>query len=484
MRGARLFFVASVLAGGAALECGACSGGGGSPCDADAGSCADAAVVPPVSGGGCDSSKPASQGGCAVDDSDGFFVSPSGSDGAAGSKAAPFQTIAKGIAAAAAAPLKPNVYVCQGTYAESLVVQNAPAGVALHGGFDCTSWTETSAPTTVAPTAPGFVLHVIGAAALVESLSLVAPDATDLGGSSIAAFVDASPGMTFRRAAVKSGKAMIGATASAVAQLQPNSDGNSNTTSGYQGAASKTCPCATDSTTGGQGGTTNVDGGAPEQGLPIVDGDTDAGRPGVVGSCGGGNGASGIAAPASGASATKPGTLAASGWTGAPGAAGAAGGTGQGGGGGNWNDGNGLGGGGGACGGCGGSGGGGGGAGGSSIAIAAVQSTLRVQASTVQAGAAGDGGAGAAGQPGQAGGNGGTGAGNQCNGGAGGAGGNGAAGGGGAGGVSVAIATDPGTTPDVDSFSTVLAGTAGKGGLDGTGANAAVDGVADAVHAF
>src|SRR5690349_24172045 len=90
--------------------------------------------APPVSGGGCDSSKPASQGGCAVDDSDGFFVSPSGSDTAAGTKTAPFKTVQAGINAAAAATLKPNVYECAGAYPENLLMKNAAAGVALHGG--------------------------------------------------------------------------------------------------------------------------------------------------------------------------------------------------------------------------------------------------------------------------------------------------------------------------------------------------------------
>jgi hypothetical protein len=100
----------------------------------------------------------------------------------------------------------------------------------------------------------------------------------------------------------------------------------------------------------------------------------------------------------------------------------------------------------------------------------------------VQAGKAGNGGAGGAGQLGQPGGTGGGGG--SCLGGNGGIGGAGGAGGGGAGGVSVAVATNQGTTPDVDSFSTVLAGTPGQGGLDGTGANKAIDGIAQAVHAF
>ena len=481
MRGALLFVAASVLAAGAALECNS-----DSFCDADAQTCdaqADASV-PPVSGGGCDSSKPASQGGCAVAESDGYFVSPSGSDSAAGSKAAPFKTIGKGITAAAGDATRPNVYVCQGTYAENLVIQAAPAGVALHGGFDCAEWTQSSAPTTVAPPS-GYPLHVLGAAALVESMTLTAPDATDPGGSSIAAFADGSPGMTFRRAAVTGGKAMAGATAAASPALGPNTGGNSNPTSSATGAASVSCPCGTDTTVGGQGGTYGVDGGAAGNGLPTISGMT-GGLPGVQGACAGGNGANGASAAANGASTQTYGELTAQGWTSSAGGPGPAGGTAQGGGGGNWNDGNGLGGGGGACGGCGGKGGDAGHGGGASIAIAALNTTLRVQASTIKSGAAGNGGDGAAGQPGQAGGNGGTGAGNQCSGGGGGTGGNGGAGGGGAGGISVAVATNQGSPkPDVDSVSTVLAGTPGHGGHDGSAAQTkAIDGIADTLHSF
>ena len=62
-------------------------------------SCAnpDSGGAPSISGGGCDSAKPPAQGGCAVADADGFFVSPSGNDAADGSKATPFKTIGKGV---------------------------------------------------------------------------------------------------------------------------------------------------------------------------------------------------------------------------------------------------------------------------------------------------------------------------------------------------------------------------------------------------
>jgi hypothetical protein len=71
-----------------------------------------------------------------------------------------------------------------------------------------------------------------------------------------------------------------------------------------------------------------------------------------------------------------------------------------------------------------------------------------------------------------------------CNGGYGGTGGAGGAAGGGAGGVSIAIATSI-VMPDIDTQSTVLAGNAGHGGVDGTAQQVkAVDGIASPTHTF
>nr|UXE44893.1 hypothetical protein Hi04_10k_c3883_00002 [uncultured bacterium] len=203
MRGFHFVLVSSVLAGSAMVEC----SNNGDMCDG--GNCVDSGV-PSVSGGGCDSSKSAAQGGCAVDDTDGFFVSPNGADTNAGTKLAPFKTIGAGITAASGAALKPNVYICEGAYHENLVIKGAPAGVALHGGFDCASWAQANKTSTISPTwisgqPSQWVLHVDAAAALVEGLLLNAADATDPGASSVAVFVTGSPGMTFRRATVIGG---------------------------------------------------------------------------------------------------------------------------------------------------------------------------------------------------------------------------------------------------------------------------------------
>jgi hypothetical protein len=481
MRGLYYALVPWVLGGAALFECNSTD-----PC-ADAGACVDASSVPPVSGGGCDSSKPASQGGCAVDDTDGFFVSPTGSDTNAGTKVAPFKTIKAGIAAAATAASKPNIYVCAGTYPENLVIQNAAAGVALHGGFDCASWAQTNAATTVSPTwtpnatAPQYVLHVLGDAALVEGLTLTAPDATDPSASSLAVLIDGSPGMTFRRATVTSGAASNGADGTQAAQLPANSPGNS-TTDGTAPPA-KVCTCSKDQTVGGSGGGF-VDGGfsPPSSGAPVIGGNTDAGHSGTASSPAGVAGADGVIGKVGNSTGTL-GELTTNGWIASPGAPGVLGATAQGGGGAYGDPGANISGGSGGCGGCGGQGGTGGAGGGASIAIGAINTVaLRIQSSTIRAGKAGSGGNGALGQPGQLGGAGGS---NQAlAGGTGGRGGDGGPGGGGAGGVSVAIAT-ANTTPDIDTQSTVLAGAAGAGGHDGSaGGTKAIDGISAPVHAF
>ncbi len=463
---------------------------GDSPATCDGGAvCVDASAVPPVSGGGCDSSKSAASGGCAVADSDGYFVSPTGADTADGSKLTPFKTIGKGISAAGATAAKPNVYVCAGTYLENLVISNAPAGVALHGGFDCASWAQGSASTIVSPnyvaklTTPQYVLSVLGPAALVESMTLVAPDALDPATSSVAVFVDGSPGMTFRRATVIGGQGTDGVTQISLPALPTNTAGNNGSIPDGGAAQDCKCPGSVDSV-GGAGATYNV---SPAQsGLPVVGTDLDAGKAGVSsGNCNGnagGNGANGKGESSTG----TYGDLNETGWHPSPGGSAVAGGTGQGGGGADWNPGNpGIGGGGGGCGGCGGIGGPGGTGGGASIGIAVVNSTLRIQSATVRAGKAGSGGDGAGGQEGQPGGIGGVNTNSSCNGGAGGTGGHGGSGGGGAGGVSVAIATFVTIPVDIDTSSTLLGGTAGQGGHDGTAvANKAIDGISAPLQGF
>jgi hypothetical protein len=66
-----------------------------------------------------------------------FYVSPAGLDTNAGSAAAPFLTITKGIAAAAADPGKPPVFVANGVYNESITLAS---GVSVFGQYHAGTW--------------------------------------------------------------------------------------------------------------------------------------------------------------------------------------------------------------------------------------------------------------------------------------------------------------------------------------------------------
>src|SRR3954447_8565266 len=64
---------------------------------------------------GCDPTKGVKDSPSCVDDGVGVFVSPTGDDGATGTKSKPVKSIAKGVELAASRGL-PRVYVCEGTY--------------------------------------------------------------------------------------------------------------------------------------------------------------------------------------------------------------------------------------------------------------------------------------------------------------------------------------------------------------------------------
>lgn len=125
------------------------------------------------------------------------FVAPSGSDSAAGSMSAPVATLSKAVELAQAA--QKDVYVCNGTYAENVVVDTT--GVALYGGYDCTkSWSRGSERAVVAP-GSGIPLLIKSADnTTIDRIELSASEGVDPGESSVAASVEASTGVVFNRA--------------------------------------------------------------------------------------------------------------------------------------------------------------------------------------------------------------------------------------------------------------------------------------------
>jgi len=422
---------------------------------------------PDVSGGGCDASKTPAAGGCPVTDDDGFFVSPAGVDTNPGTKAAPFRNVGAGINASKTGT-KRNVYICAGTYDEQLLIDTAALGVALHGGFTCADWSYSAAKTTVAPQKAGYVLRVSGSPAVVEDLELLAKDGDVPGASSIVSFVEAAPGMTFRRGRLVAGNGAAGKNGDPIAPYAvPASKGADVPSSGE--TPTTTCTCGSVTSTGGRGGSPTQLAGA---GTPTIAGaPTFAGQPynlcSAASQPGANAGADGKpAALARGAS--NIGALSSQGWTPAKGEDGIDGDVAQGGGGGPGNaafhsSG-------GGCGGCGGKGAAGGTGGGASIALAVLNSTVRVQGCELVAGNGGTGGNGGDAQQGQTGGP--AGAVSQlgipgCYGAIGGRGGDGAGGGGGAGGSSIGVLSVGAKELDVDKAATFTLGKVGAGGTGG-----------------
>ncbi|MDI3285361.1 hypothetical protein [Polyangium sp. 15x6] len=447
-----------------------------------------------------------------IKDECGIFVSSSAADGGDGTKAKPFKSLQAGLDAAAKSKFR--VYACAETYTE----EAKASIVSVFGGFDCANgWTYVVDPAkraTIAPT-DGIPLRVTGGASLqvqdviAQAPSYDQPAATgEEAKSSIAAIVDGST-VEFARCDILGGRAQDGAPPSP----PPDSTdlkglaGNPGKDACMAGAANaggaeQTKTCDEDgvmvTSVGGKGG----NGGSVElspfkalAGAPGASGSPDLGagqggqgepESGVGWSCSdGGNGKDGLA----GSDGTGPAEVAisnpvnASGYAPADGKPGNWGSRGQGGGGGGGARGGqnicgaerpGASGGSGGTGGCGGKGGEGGKGGGASVALISADATVALTDCKLEAGQGGNGGPGGQSQSGGNGGFGGkggegaNGSKNACSGGIGGNGGRGGPGGGGAGGPSIAIAHS-GKAPEKRDGTTVLPGTPGEGGLDGSG---------------
>jgi hypothetical protein len=448
---------------------------------------AGADVVVPAN---CDLAKDPMDSPACIDDGIGIFVDGAGGDdGNAGSKAKPFKTIGKAIASAGA---KPRVYVCAGTYAEDVALDQKNA-VSIYGGLTCGGWTYVAAARPkIGATALAFKVDGVTKPIVFADLALVAIDAGTPSGSSIAALVNASSGVLFRRVSFLPGAGANGTSGTTgsnwmqIAQSDAKIAGSN--ASGTTGAAAHACMLCTDNanSTGAKGGDAalvNPGGGAA--GLPNLMGMSPNDGAGGSGGCTAGHNGSAASAAANAAGASTLGTLAANGWTPSSGADGKNGGPGQGGGGGGAGASlNGGGGGGGGCGGCGGAGGKGGTGGGGSIGLAILSSTVKLVSCDMTVKPGGAGGNGAAGQAGQNGGFAGNASSPGCNGGNGGVGGLGGAGGGGAGGISVGILVKGTAMPDVDDASKqgTMLGSAGAKGMGGApGSNDGVAGNAAAL---
>jgi hypothetical protein len=436
------------------------------------------------------------------------FVSPSGSDSSAGSMGQPVRSIAKAIELAASSGK--DVYACNATYAETLIVTD---DVRVFGGYDCTDgWKRTKERVVVAPGAGTPLVIDTVSSALFDRFDFRAPDGSEPGESSIAAIVRASTDVRLNRVTLEAGSGASGESGDAGKAITTPAKKGANGTSitltalcPYAGTPTGPCLsaapggkdttlayCGPGDTLGSRGGYGGYGGNAKTKVAPQNGGSgyfwaakggvfPFAGNPGQPGKAGGGG------TPGGAFGSIVNGLYSASnaGTDGQPGTQGEAGGGGSGG----FSDADpynnavlteyslGSGGGQGGYPGCGGEAGKGGGGGGASIALLVIDSSVDLAWSSVRTssgGAGGQPGAGATGQPGGAPGNGGTNSqmtgGKGKPGGGGGNGGAGGPGGAGGGGPSIGIlvvGNEPTTEATSFDIGAPGAGASGMNGADG-----------------
>lgn len=145
----------------------------------------------------------------------GVFVTVEGSDDGDGSRAHPFHTLAKGIAAGK--ELGKRVYVCSGTFEEAVAIED---GVPMVGGLDCASASEwkvgTGRTRIEAPSSPAVRAEGVTRPTRFEGFEVIAPDAKEPSASSIGLFAIGSPGLSIANARIAAGNGAPG---------QPGSEG-------------------------------------------------------------------------------------------------------------------------------------------------------------------------------------------------------------------------------------------------------------------
>ncbi|MGH2901520.1 MAG: PKD domain-containing protein, partial [Solirubrobacteraceae bacterium] len=225
-----------------------------------------------------------------------YFVAKTGSDDNAGTRAAPFATIAKAIAASDADGNGGDVYIGAGTYNESVVLKSR---VSLYGGFVDGTWRRDVA--TSRPLIAGGRIAVRGSDAndlAVDGVSIRATSAVDSALSSIALLLNDSRKVTVRASSLQAGDGAAGAKGRDGTSYASASDGSN-------GANAGTC---TPPRAGGSGGSSGLGrrGGAGGNGgfaggFDGADGEgSNGGANGKGGGAAGGNGTSGKASASSG----------------------------------------------------------------------------------------------------------------------------------------------------------------------------------------
>ncbi|MCZ7586819.1 MAG: right-handed parallel beta-helix repeat-containing protein [Deltaproteobacteria bacterium] len=123
-------------------------------------------------------------------DSNGYFVDGTdGDDGNAGTKAAPFETIQKGVDAAETVDGGLNVYIAEGNYDEDVLLATA----SLYGGYEAAAWTRAVDfhVTTITGQTDHGLTGILSGPVVVDGLVLNGKDGI---ASSAGAYLIGSPG--------------------------------------------------------------------------------------------------------------------------------------------------------------------------------------------------------------------------------------------------------------------------------------------------
>ncbi len=164
-----------------------------------------------------------------INESFGIFVATSGSASGDGSRKAPLSTIKDGLARAKAAGKR--LYVCEGTYAETIKIEK---GIGMVGGFDCSTdpmlWKKTPKSSRVdAPSSPAITATDIDVATRFEGFDVYAPDGTAASPSSIGLLAKHAPSLTIAACKITSGRGADGPSGSEGLQLSSGPSLNGST---------------------------------------------------------------------------------------------------------------------------------------------------------------------------------------------------------------------------------------------------------------
>ncbi len=138
----------------------------------------------------------------------GVFVAKDGAAQNPGTRKSPLASITEAIAKAKSD--KKSVFVCEGTYEETLEIAN---GVSIIGGFDCSApeWKQTNKKSLLdSAQSPAIHADKISTPTRIDGFDVKVPDATTPSGSSIAVIVLDSNALTFANGTITAGAGMKG----------------------------------------------------------------------------------------------------------------------------------------------------------------------------------------------------------------------------------------------------------------------------------